>query len=394
MQVRYSYLKDKFTQQVAYDIFDKMWRDVVSTGDFTLGKAVKEFEKKFAAVMGVKHAIGVANGTDALELSLWANGVRAGDEVIAPANTFVASLGAIGNLQAKPVLVDIGHDYVMNADNIEKAITEKTKAIMPVHFCGNPVDMDKVLSIANKHKLSVIEDACQAYLAEYKGKCVGSFGDCGAFSLHPLKILNVMGDGGMITTNSDMLYKELRLLQNHGLHDRDTITRFPCRNSRLDSIHAVVGDYQMSDVPGNVKKRRENAAFFDRKLKDCVSIIPRNQNFLSCYHLYFFEVDATIRDQLYNHLIFSGIDAKIHYKTPLYQQVGLEGLGYKKGDFPLSDYLCDRIITLPVDEHMTSYMKEHCVETIKRFMQTHKDIEKGKEICLSNQKPKEESFMN
>ncbi len=369
MKVRFSYLKDKFTKEKWDAISGLMWQDVISTGDFTLGKAVTRFEESFAKLMGVRFAIGVANGTDALELSLWANGVRAGDEVIVPANTFVASLGAIGNLQAVPVLVDVGTDYVLDVSKVEAAITDKTKAIIPVHFCGNPVDMPRLMALAHRYDLRVVEDACQAYLADINGQCVGTFGDCGAFSLHPLKILNVMGDGGVITTESETLYKELKLLQNHGLQDRDTITRFPCRNSRLDSVHAVVGNYQLEGVPENVERRRSNAHYYDKCLYGVVDVTLKDPDLKSCYHLYFIEVDERLRDKLYSFLLGSGIEAKIHYPTPLYQQPGLRTLGYVKGDFPVADRQCKRIITLPVDEHLTREEQDYCVAKVREFME-------------------------
>lgn len=368
MNVRFSYLKDKFPKDVAYKIFDKMWSDVVSTGDFTLGKAVTDFEKKFAALMSVRFAVGVANGTDALELSLLVNGIQPGDEVIAPANTFVATLGAIGNVKAVPVLVDIGPDYVMNADNIERVITKKTKAIMPVHFTGEPCDMDKIMMVAKKHNLMVIEDACQAYLARFKGRCVGTFGNCGAFSLHPLKILNCWGDGGVVTTNDERLYKELKLLQNHGMQDRDTYIRFPCRNSRLDSIHAVVCNMQLDDTPKGVIQRRKNAKYYDDALADVVYIPPRSPDFQSVFHLYMFEVAAGKREPLYRFLVDAGIEAKVHYRTPLYLQQGLSSLGYQRGQFPVADDVCDRIITIPVDENVTKEMQDFVIAKIKEFM--------------------------
>ncbi len=368
MQVRFSYLKDKFPKEEAYKIFDKMWTDVVSHGDFTLGKAVTEFEKNFAEMMGVKHAIGVANGTDALELSLWACGVRAGDEVITSANTFIASLGCIGNLQAKPVLVDVDSDYVMDVKLVRRAITSKTKAIIPVSFCGNPVDMDQLLALSKEFNIPIIGDNCQSYLAEYKGKKVGSIETASAFSLHPLKILNCWADGGMITTNDDKLNEEIRLHRNHGLYDRDTITRFPCRNSRLDSLQAVVANHQLPSTPSGVKKRRENAKYLDSKLKGLVHTIHRNPERLSTFHLYFFEVDAHIRDSLYKHLLANGIEAKIHYKTPVYLQPGVaEVLGHKRGDFPMADRLCDRIITLPVDENLNTEHFDYMASKIEEF---------------------------
>lgn len=369
MKVRFSYLKEKFNPIMAEHIWDRV-KDTVTSGDFTLGKEVQEFERRFAEMMGVKYAVGVANGTDALELSLYLCGVRAGDEVIAPANTFVASLGAIGNLQAKPVLVDMGPHYVMDPAKIEAAITPKTKAILPVHFCGNPVDMDEVMRISVKHNIPVVEDACQAFLASYKGACVGSIGLFGAFSLHPLKILNVWGDGGVITTNDETMYKELKLLQNHGMQSRDNITRFPCRNSRLDSIHAAVANYQLEDTPKNVKQRRLNAQYYSDRFSDIrgVTLAPPREDIYSCHHLYFIEVDQSLRGGLYNSLNASGIEAKIHYEIPLYQQPGLACLGYLPGNFPVADRQAKRYITLPVDELVTIEQMEYVVRKVEEFM--------------------------
>jgi dTDP-4-amino-4,6-dideoxygalactose transaminase len=280
----------------------------------------------------------------------------------------VASLGAIGNLQAKPVLVDMAPNYVIDPDLIEAAITPKTKAILPVHFCGNPCDMDKIMAVANKHNLPVIEDACQAYLAEWKGKCVGNFGLAGAFSLHPLKILNVWGDGGVITTNDEKFYQEAKLLQNHGMETRDNITRFPCRNSRLDAIHAAVGNAQIDETPANVELRRNNAKFYDEAFKSVAGVRTVDRPG-SVYHLYFIEVAAGVRDHLYSFLEQSGIECKIHYRLPLYQQPGLACLGYKPGDFPVADQQAGRYITLPVDELVTDEMRNYVVKKVAEFMQ-------------------------
>lgn len=371
MKVRFSYLKEKFNEEVAEAIWQRM-KATVTAGDFTLGAEVREFEKRFAELMGAKYAIGTGNGTDSLELSLWAAGVRAGDHVIAPANTFVASLGSIGNLQATPSLVDVGPNYVIDASKIERAITPKTKAIVPVSFTGYPCDMDEIMAISNKYNIPVITDDCQSYLAEYKGKCVGNFGFAGCFSLHPLKILNVFGDSGAITTNDENVYREIKLLQNHGLQTRDLISRFPCRNSRMDSIHAAVANFQLDDVRDNVRKRRCNAAYYDFKLKEIpgVHVEARRDDIQSVYHLYFFEVDAYVRQSLYEFLLERGIEAKIHYIVPLYQQPGLAWLGYKKGDFPVADSQCSRIITIPVDENVTIEMQNYVISTIKEFMQS------------------------
>lgn len=368
MFVRYSYLKEKFPREVADEIFNKMWADVISEGDFTLGRAVREFEQKFAELVGAKHAIGVANGTDAIKLPLKALGVGPGDEVITAANTFVASLGAIVECYATPVLVDMAPGYVLDASLIEAKITPKTKAIVPVWFTGEAPEMDEVVYVSKKHGIPIVEDACQAVLASYRGKLAGNFGAAGAFSLHPLKNLNVWGDGGVITTNDEEMYKKLKLMQNHGMKNRDEISCFGV-NSRLDSLQAVVGNYLIGGTKASVQKRRENAAYFDYHLRDFVHIIERRVHAYSCFHLYMFEVDKSIRNPLLKFLQDAEIEAKVHYPIPLYQQEGLKHLGYKAGDFPVADKQSDRIITLPVDEHMTKDKMDFCIDRVKMFFE-------------------------
>lgn len=367
MKVGYSYLAEKFNEKVRQEILGKIENDVVKSGDFTLGKAVTEFETQFADLLGCKHAIGVANGTDALRIALRMLDVGPGDEVIVPANTFIASLGAIIELFAKPVLVDIGPDYVMNADLIEAKINEKTKAILPVHFTGEPVDMDKVMYLANRYDLAVVEDACQAQLAEWRGKMCGTIGDAGCFSLHPLKILNVWGDGGVITTNSDALNKQIRLYRNHGLKDRDTIVSPGC-NSRLDSVHAAVGVYQLPFTKDGVQKRRWNANWLDNRLKNHVELIPRREHALSCFHLYMFKVQPAWRNELVQWLNENGVEAKVHYPIPLYLQSGLEYLGHKRGDFPVADQVCDQVVTLPVDETKELGQMDYMADKVIEFL--------------------------
>ena len=230
--------------------------------------------------------------------------------------------------------------------------------------------MDEIMDIANRHQIPVVEDACQSYLAEYKGKCVGGIGAAGAFSLHPLKILNCWGDGGVITTNDDQLAHEIRLHQNHGMQTRDNITRFPCRNSRLDAIHAAVANYQIADTPVGVINRRTNATYYDTHLRSIpgVRVPERREDFRSVFHLYFIEVDASLRNQLYTFLNGAQIEAKIHYPVPLYLQPGLEILGHKRGDFPVADAQCDRILTLKVDEHTTTAQQDYVISMINEFM--------------------------
>ena len=237
-RVRYSYLGQQFAQPG--EILDAI-RAIVGEGSFTLGHTVGEFETKFAGLIGTKYAVGVGSGTDAIKVSLKAAGIGFGDEVITAANTFVATVGAINEVGAKPVFVDCDDSFCMDVKLVEAAITPRTKAIVPVHFTGEEtVDMSALMAIAEKHGLLVIEDACQSILGESDGKRAGTWGISGAFSLHPLKNLNVWGDAGVITTNDTATFERLRLLRNHGLSNRDEVEMLGY-NSRLDSVQAAVG---------------------------------------------------------------------------------------------------------------------------------------------------------
>ena len=259
MKVRYSYLKQQFSN------CDDLWRDLkrfVPTGDFTLGKPLQKFEKSFAKLIGTKYAVGVNSGTDAIKLSLKCLGVGHGDEVITAANTFVATVGAIMELGAKPVFVDCNDTFCINENLIEKKITKKTKAILPVHFTGYMSDMKFINKLGKKYKIPVVEDACQSILGSINGKKAGSWGSFGAFSLHPLKNINVWSDGGIITTNSYRDYKKLLLLRNHGLVDRDTV-KIPGYNSRLDTIQAVVGNWLLPKALQIANQRIKNAKYYD-----------------------------------------------------------------------------------------------------------------------------------
>ena len=284
MKVRYSYLKQQFEN--CEDLWKKL-KLFVSTGDFTLGKPLVEFETKFAKLIGSKFAIGVNSGTDAIKLSLKAIGIQSGDEVITAANTFVATVGAIAEIGAKPVFVDCNETFCMDVTKIENLITRKTKAIVPVHFSGYMTDMSKLMSIAKKNNLPIIEDACQSILGSIDNKNAGTWGNSGAFSLHPLKNLNVWSDGGLIVTDETDLANELYLLRNHGLVDRDTVSIMGY-NSRLDTLQAVVGNWLIPQTHSIANKRIENAAYLDRHLSevDGITIPPRPEGYKIVYHLY------------------------------------------------------------------------------------------------------------
>lgn len=363
MRVRYSYLSQQFAD--CDDLWDEL-KAFVKTGDFTLGKPLQEFERRFAALIGVKHAIGVNSGTDAIKLPLKALGVGPGDEVITAANTFVATVGAICELGATPVFVDCDDTFCMNVDLVERAITAKTKAIVPVHFTGYMTDLRKLLPIAEKHGLAVVEDACQSILGAIDGRRAGGWGRAGAFSLHPLKNINVWSDGGVITTNDDDLDRQLRLLRNHGLADRDTVTVMGC-NSRLDTFQAVVGNWLIPQAESIAAQRIANAAFYDAHLGKIpqIRIPPRPTDMQVVYHLYI--VFAERRDELLKHCVEKGIEAKVHYPVPIYRQPGLAHLGHKSGDFPVADGHTHDIITFPCDQHLSAAELQYVVDTVTAF---------------------------
>tara|TARA_Y100001970_G_C14217259_1_gene850418 strand:- start:133 stop:1233 length:1101 start_codon:yes stop_codon:yes gene_type:complete len=363
MKVRYSYLPQQFSD--CEDLWKEL-KEFVPTGDFTLGRPLIEFEKNFAKLIGTKHAIGVNSGTDAIKLSLKSLGIGQNDEIITAANTFVATVGAICELGAKPVFVDCDDTFCMNPDLIEEKITEKTKAILPVHFTGYMTDMRKVNLIAKKHNLFVVEDACQSILGSIDNRRAGTWGISGAFSLHPLKNLNVWSDGGIIVTDNDDLANKLRLIRNHGLLDRDTVTVMGC-NSRLDTIQAVVGNWILPQARSISELRIKNANYLDRGLKTIKEIIipPRPKGFRLVYHLYI--VFADKRDDLLEYCIEKGIEAKIHYPVPIYLQPALEHLGHRVGDFPVTDAHTKKIITFPCDQHLELKQLDYIIDTVKKY---------------------------
>lgn len=364
MKVPYSYLDSQFAD---IDPYLEDIRKLVKSGDFTLGAAVTEFEQSFAQLCGQPYAVGVGSGTDALILPLKAIGIGPGDEVITAANTFVASVGAIAMCGATPVFVDNNERYTMDVGQIEKAITSRTKAIMPVHLSGCPADMPEIIRIAKKHNLTVIEDAAQAILASIDGKHVGSWGEAAGFSLHPLKNLNVWGDGGIILTHSKEMRDKLRLLRNHGMNTRDEIKIFG-HNSRLDSIHAVIGLRLIKDVNWITEKRIENARRLDKAFKDLedyIKIPKRLPGYHWVYHTYVLRVQN--RDELLAYVLDRGIRAKIHYPIPMHLQEASAYLGYKKGDFPVAEEDAHTMITFPVHQHLTDEMMDYMIQTVRSF---------------------------
>lgn len=376
MRVRYSYLKEQFKD--SEDIFRAL-KDQLKMCEFTFGSELVEFENKFAKLIGTKYGIGVASGTDALFLSMKALGIGAGDEVITTPSTFIATVGAIAATGARPVFVDSNEEYNINPNLIEKAITSKTKAILPVHYTGCPADMPSIMAVAGRYNLPVVEDACQSILAGINGRNCGTLGISGAFSLHPLKNLNVWGDGGIVVTNSKEIYEKILLLRNHGLKGRDEAEVFGY-NSRLDTIQAIVGNYLIKQVEWITNKRIENAERYDaafKKLSNFIKLPPRRKGIKHVYHLYIFYAEN--RNGLLDHLIKNGVEAKVHYPIPLHLQNAAAFLGYKKGDFPVCESQCESIITLPVHQHLRDEEISYVIEKVKEFYS-------GKETALPKRK--------
>ena len=363
MKVRYSYLKQQFSN--CEDLWIKL-KKFVSTGDFTLGKELKIFETKFAKLIGSKYAVGVNSGTDAIKLSLKALNIKNGDEVITAANTFVATVGAITEIGAKPIFVDCDNTFCMNISELEKKITKKTKAIVPVHFTGYMTNMPKLVKLAKKYNIPIIEDACQSILANINNKNAGTWGDFGAFSLHPLKNINVWSDGGIITTNKKKFYDKLILLRNHGLVDRDTV-KICGYNSRLDTFQAVVGNWLLPKAKQIALKRIENANKYDKEFSKIpqLTVPPRPKNQKIVFHLYI--IFAKDRNKLLNYCLKKGIEAKVHYPKPMYLQQSLKFLKHKKGDFPVTDEHTKRIITFPCDQHLSNKEINYVIKTVKKF---------------------------
>ncbi|MEI6782768.1 MAG: DegT/DnrJ/EryC1/StrS family aminotransferase [Verrucomicrobiota bacterium] len=326
---------------------DAAMAGVCARGDFILGEDVKLFEQEFAAFCRAPHCVTVANGTEALQLALLACGVGPGDEVITCTHTFIATVLAIHQTGAKPVLVDCDPQYyTIDTAQVERAITPRTKAILPVHLYGQPADMDPILAVARQHKLYVIEDACQAHGAEYKGRRCGTIGDIAAFSFYPGKNLGAYGDGGAVTTTRADLAEQVWLLRNYGqkVKYEHSLKGF---NSRLDTLQAVVLRAKLGRLEQWNEARRNAAAKYDRLLAGTGLVTPKLAPFAKhVYHLYVVQVPDRKKQQ-------AAFDAAnvvhgIHYPIPVHLQPAFADLGHKPGSFPVTEALVSKIISLPM----------------------------------------------
>lgn len=363
LPINHNYLTEQFADHPA--ILEKI-SELVKRGDYTLGREVDVFEKRICELTGSRNAIGVGSGTDALFLSLKALDVGPGDEVITTPYTFFATIGAIATTGARPVFVDAGWDYNIDASKIESAITSKTKAVVPVHWGGYACAMDEIVEICRRRELKLVEDSCHGIRANYKGKALGTFGDTGCFSMHPLKNLNVWGDGGYIVSDNDLLADRLRLFRNHGLANRNEAMVW-AYNSRLDTLQAIVANHLLDKVDTITDARISHAARYDAALREVsgITVPERPTGIKQVYHIYVVRADR--RDELQAFLISKGIDAKVHYPLPMHLQPASADYGYTEGDFPVAEELCQSVISLPVHEFITEAQIDAVTEEIKAF---------------------------
>jgi dTDP-4-amino-4,6-dideoxygalactose transaminase len=337
-------LKKQF-QEIKGEVFHVL-TDILESSKYILGTKVSEFEKKVANYHGVREAVGVASGTDALHLSIDALGIGEGDEVITTPLTFFATVEAILYTGALPVFVDIEPDTLnIDASQIEANVTKKTKAILPVHLFGHPSDMKKILNIAKKHGLKVIEDCAQSFGAKVNGKKVGSIGDAGCFSFYPSKNLGGYGDGGMIIVNSSRVADTIRELRNHGSRGSYRHKRVGF-NSRLDEIQAGILLVKLMRIDEYNRKRRKNAALYNNLLSDKVKCPVEKKDTYHVYHQY--TIISHKRDEIQQKLKENGISSVIYYPVPLHLQKALKFLGYQKGDFPVTEKAAKEVLSLPM----------------------------------------------
>ena len=357
------------------DEMDAAIQGVLDSSAFVKGEAVSSFQHHFESYLGVKHVIPVGNGTDALQIALMALGLKPGDEVITPVFTFIATAEVVALLGLTPRFVDVDpYTFCMTAEDVEKAITPRTKAIVPVHLFGQNVEMESILNIAEKHHLFVVEDACQSIGSEYKFsdgmvKKTGCMGHVGCTSFFPSKNLGCYGDGGALFTDDDALAEAARCIANHGMtvryhHDRIGV------NSRLDSLQAAILDVKLRHLDDYIANRRAAAAFYDEALADIPALLTPRKNVHSThsYHQYTIQVPAEKRDALQLFLKENGVASMIYYPIPLHLQKAYDIYGYKEGAFPVAEHLSRVVLSLPMHSELSDDVLTYISQKIHSFL--------------------------
>jgi len=351
---------------------DKAVKRVLDSSAFIGGKEVEEFEKEVARFCGVKYAIGVNSGTDALFLSLKALDINSGDEVITTPFTFIATAGVVANCGARPVFVDIDPEtFNIDPSKIKKAITKKTKAILPVHLFGQMADMDEIMRIAKKHKLYVVEDAAQAIGAEYKKKKAGTVGDLGCFSFFPSKNLGAYGDGGMIVTNNAKLAEKVRLLKNHGSSPKEKYLNLIIgTNSRLDALQAAILRVKLRYLPKWSRERAKRADYYSKNLKNVGDIITPKISSGRTHIFHQYTIRTNSREELQKYLKERGIPTMIYYPLSLHLQPAFKYSGYKKGDLLKSQSTSKEVLSLPIYPELSKEEQDIIIRKIRVFYET------------------------
>ncbi len=345
--------------------FDGVFEEIMSGGDFILRKHLEGFEKRIAEYVGTKYAIGVNTGTDALYLSARALGFGSGDEVITVAHTFVATVGAIVQCGATPVLIDIRDDFNMDVNQIEAAITSKTKGIIPVHLNGHACDMDKMMKIAQKYHLKVIEDSAQALGAKFKGKRCASFGETGIFSFYPAKVLGTAGDGGLVCTNDDGLARKIKAFRDNGRVESVDVVECFGWCTRLDNLHAALLNMKFNHFEPWIQRRREVAKMYDGGLSDIPELVlpPRSSSdYFDVYQNYVIRTEQ--RDKLLAHLQKSGVEVLVSWRVPMHKQ---KALGLNRFKLPMTERISAEVISLPMYPELTDGEVEFVIEAVKNF---------------------------
>jgi dTDP-4-amino-4,6-dideoxygalactose transaminase len=340
---------------------------VLSECNFVLGPQVEEFERDFARFAGCEYAVGVSNGLDALRLALMATDIGPGDDVILPANTYIATALAVSAVGARPALVDCDpQTYNIDVNLMESAVTSRTKAIIPVHLTGQAADMDPILEVAGRHGLRVIEDAAQAHGALYKGRSCGSMGSMGCFSFYPGKNLGAYGDGGMVTTDDPKLAARVRRLRNYGQPAKYRHVEKGL-NARLDTLQAAILSVKLRHLPRWNAARKAHAEVYKEVLAGTGDLIFQKQAQHSTHTYHLFVVETESRDALQQHLDVRAIQTGIHYPIPIHLQRAYNDLGYRQGDFPETERLADRMLSLPMFPELRRDQIERVSEEIAGF---------------------------
>ena len=354
---------------------DQVINDVLSSTQFINGEHVKSFQNELAAYLDVKHVITCANGTDALQISMMALGLKPGDEIITPSFTYIATTEVIGLLGLKPVFVDCDpENFNISVDEVEKAITKKTKAIVPVHLFGQSSDMKSIMSLAKKYNLFVIEDNAQAIGSDYLGfnqsQKTGTIGNIGCTSFFPSKNLGCFGDGGAMMTNDDELAKKLRMIANHGQSKRYYHDIVGC-NSRLDNIQAAVLRIKLKELDQYILNRQKAANYYDQNLKDLAQLtLPfRNLDSNHVFHQYTLKLDDSIvRDELIQYLAEKNIPAMVYYPVPAHRQKMFSKIPNSYGNMKVTNWLSSRVFSLPMHTELSTLQQDYIIENISNFL--------------------------